>query len=46
MAHGSVFVLGAGCRGFEHRPGQGKDCKIDIWVFSAKPSALTSKNKD
>ena len=34
-----------GC-GLEHRSGQTKDYQIGIYCFSAKHSALRSKNKD
>ena len=33
-------------RGFEHRPGQIKDYKIDISCFSSKPAVFRRKSKD
>jgi hypothetical protein len=42
----SVLASSAIDRGFEHRSGQTKDCKIGICCFSAKHAVLRSKSKD
>ena len=42
----SVLASSAVDRGFEHRSGQTKYCKIGICCFSAKHAVLRSKSKD
>ena len=42
----SVLASSVVDRGFEHRSGQTKDCKIGICCFSAKHAAFRRKRKD